>query len=99
MASLKNYNNEDYGILFGHSLMDATVNGTWTQILNPDPNLRTIIIGVGGTGVRTLDQIKGTIQKNLAPAWKQYIGFLGIDASWTELDNAHYLNRHAEGRA
>ena len=97
MASLKNYNNEDYGILFGHSLMDATVNGTWTQILNPDPNLRTIIIGVGGTGVRTLDQIKGTIQKNLAPTWKQYIGFLGIDASWSELDNAHYLDRHTEG--
>ncbi|MCI6488072.1 MAG: tubulin-like doman-containing protein [Clostridiales bacterium] len=96
MANLGKYNYKagDYGILLGHDLIDASAGN---QTLKPDPNLRTIIIGVGGTGVRTLDQIKGTIQNNFDPTWKQYIGFLGIDASWSELDNAHYLDRKAEG--
>lgn len=59
--------------------------------LKPSPVNRTLLIGLGGTGVKTIDYAKGVIQSQFDPSWKNYIAFLGIDTSWTELDIAAYL--------
>jgi len=97
MPSLGNYKKEQMGRLLGHDLMDATLTNARINLLQPDDNLRTIVIGIGGTGVKTIDYVKGAISKRLSPTWKDYVAFLGIDASWTELDNAHYLDKGNEG--
>lgn len=93
MPTLQNFNKEDYARLFASDVKDATVAAAAANALQPDSHNRTIIIGIGGTGVRTLDHIKGAIEKRLQPTWRNYVAFMGIDTSWTELDNAHYLNK------
>lgn len=97
MPTLQNYENDILGKLFASEVKDATVAMDNNDALDPDTHNRTIIIGVGGTGVKTLDYIKGALKKRLKPSWSQYVAFLGVDASWTELENAHYLDGHGEG--
>ena len=56
-----------------------------------DDRNRTILIGLGGTGVQTLDHVKRVINAKLDPKWKNYIAFLAIDTSDSELKNATHL--------
>lgn len=97
MPTLQTFERDDYAKLLAYDVKDATVATDNNNALEPDANNRTIIIGVGGTGVKTLDYIKGALIKRLKPTWSQYVAFLGVDASWTELENAHYIHAHEEG--
>ena len=57
----------------------------------PDTHNRTILIGLGGTGVQTINHVKRVISSKLAPSWKNYIAFLAIDSDNNEFDNATHL--------
>lgn len=92
MPSLRDYKREDFAELFASKLMDATVSAANASGLDADPQLRTIIIGLGGTGVRTANHIKSEIYKRFKPGWEKSVAFLAIDASYSELDAAQSLN-------
>lgn len=95
MANLNiaNFDEQDYATLLASDVLDASKGALFTSTgLQPDTTNRTIIIGLGGTGVRTVDYVKGAIMKRLAPSWKQYVAFLAVDASWSELNAASYLD-------
>ena len=90
---LYEFDKEAYAALLASKVLDASKGALFgASGLQPDTTNRTILIGLGGTGVRTIDYVKGAISKRLNPSWKQYVGFLGIDASWTEFDGASYLD-------
>ncbi len=92
MPYLYEYDKEAYGTLLAAEVLDASKGALFkTTGLNADTTNRTILIGVGGTGVRTIDYVKGAISKRLKPGWEKYIAFLGIDSSWTEFGGAHYI--------
>lgn len=57
----------------------------------PDTHNRTILIGLGGTGVRTINYVKSTIEKKLNPNWRNYVAFLAIDSDSRELAAASNL--------
>lgn len=98
MPMLTENKKEDFGTLLANNVLDASKGVLMSQSvgLEPDTTNRTIIIGVGGTGVRTVNYIKGAISKRLKPSWKNYVAFLAIDTSWTELDGASYLDTGSE---
>lgn len=60
--------------------------------LQPDTTNRTVFVGLGGNGIKTINHIKGVISKRLAPEWTDYIAFLGIDTDKGELERAKYLS-------
>lgn len=60
--------------------------------LQPDTTNRTVFVGLGGNGIKTINHIKGVISKRLAPEWSDYIAFLGIDTDRGELERAKYLS-------
>ena len=60
--------------------------------LQPDTTNRTVFVGLGGNGVKTINHIKGVISKRLAPEWTDYIAFLAIDTDRGELERAKYLS-------
>lgn len=66
-------------------------NGIGEGKIPADNRNRTILIGLGGTGVQTLDHVKRVISAKLAPNWKDYIAFLAIDTDDNELKNATHL--------
>lgn len=57
-----------------------------------DNRNRTILIGLGGTGVQTLNHVKRVITNKLNPQWKNYIAFLAIDTDDNEFKNATHLS-------
>ena len=65
MASLTNYNNraDDYKTLLASEKLDASSGALFTAEATVQPNDvdRTILIGLGGTGVRTIYHVKGVI--------------------------------------
>ena len=92
MPSLRDFKKEDFAELFASKLMDTSINASDTSGLDADPQLRTIIIGLGGTGVRTVDHVKSEIFKRFKPGWEKAVAFLAIDSSYSELDAAQSLN-------
>ena len=92
MPSLRDYNKEDFAELFASKLMDVTVSASNASGLEADNNLRTIIIGIGGTGVRTVNHVKSEIFKRFKPGWEKTVAFLAIDSSYSELNAAQSLN-------
>lgn len=95
MPSLHNYQREDYASLLAASEIDAS-KGTLFQNgakLNPNTTHRTILIGLGGTGIQTIDYVKGVLTNRLNPNWTSYVGFLGVDTDYTELGAAGYLTK------
>ena len=95
--TLKNYKPDDLAALLAAELRDATEVQADETGLKPDMNNRTLIIGIGGTGVKTLNHIKGALKKRMHPDWKRVVAFLAIDSSWTEIQGASHLNEHEEG--
>lgn len=93
MPMLTENKHEDFATLLAKNVLDASKGVLMANSvgLEPDTTNRTIIIGVGGTGVRTVNYVKGAISKRLKPSWKNYVAFLAVDTSWTELDGATYL--------
>lgn len=92
---VQNYKVEDYPVLLAAQDIDASDGALFAsdKKMKPNKTHRTIFIGIGGTGIQTLDYIKGVITSRLDPTWNKYIAFLGIDSAYTELDRAKYLQR------
>lgn len=64
--------------------------------LDPDTTNRTLFIGLGGTGVQTVNKIKGVVSQRLKANWKEYIAFLGIDTDNNQLSRC--VNLEADER-
>lgn len=56
-----------------------------------DPSRRTILIGLGGLGVKTLDHIKSVLQGQYQPGWDARVGFLAADTDCHELEQTRHL--------
>lgn len=87
-----------YGTLLAADRMDvvdSALNGTsGASKIPPDTHNRTILIGLGGTGMKTLNHIKRVVQQRLQPQWTKYIAFLAIDSDRSEFDKAAYLEEY-----
>ncbi len=94
MPNMRDYAVRDYRILLAADTIDASKGALYGTDANLEPRTagRTILIGMGGTGIRTIDHVKGVISKTLKPTWRKYISFLGIDADWREFEKAKYLS-------
>lgn len=95
MPNMQSFKSEDYPILLAANEIDATDGALFNTaaLLKPNTMDRTILIGLGGTGIQTLDYVKGVITNRLDPTWSSYVGFLGIDTDGTELSRAKYLQQ------
>ena len=71
MAYLYNYQPEDFPTLLAAQEIDATKGALFASAAKLEPNKthRTILIGLGGTGIKTLDYVKGVISTRLTPDW------------------------------
>ena len=69
--------------------VDSLLNAVKIQ---PDTRNRTILIGLGGTGCKTIHYVKKAIAARLAPGWKEYVSFLAIDTDQRELDAMAFLD-------
>lgn len=94
MPNMRDFATKDYRILLAADTIDASKGALYGTDANLEPRTagRTILIGLGGTGIRTIDHVKGVISKTLKPTWTKYISFLGIDADWKEFEQAKYLS-------
>jgi len=93
MSSLTQYQDEKiFATLLASEKMDVAdgIAASSTKI-PPDSTNRTILIGLGGTGVKTINYVKRTISDKLDPSWKDYIAFLAIDSDGKELASADSL--------
>lgn len=91
MAKLNEFGRTDcYHLLAGdlpRSFADNAVPGN----IPADPNRRTLLIGLGGIGARTVDQIKGEMRKRLQPGWAHLVGFLAVDSDYGDLRELRHL--------
>ena len=93
MSSLTQYQDEKiFATLLASEKMDVAdgIAASSTKI-PPESTNRTILIGLGGTGVKTINYVKRTISDKLDPSWKDYIAFLAIDSDGKELASADSL--------
>ena len=95
--NLCNVKTEDLSGLLAANLMDVQ-NGALTSTagedkIRPYTNNRTILIGLGGTGLKTLNHVKRVLNQKMSPEWIRYIAFLAIDSDNNEFENAAYLTR------
>lgn len=92
--SLTQFKKETIPALLASTTIDASKGILFGNTANMEPNTvnRTILIGLGGTGVRTVDYVKGQVTAKLKPTWNQYIAFLGIDTDWNEFNHAKFLS-------
>ena len=95
MANLyTGFSRDDYPVLLASKKLDVSKGKLYTtQQIEPNKTDRTILIGVGGTGIQTIDHVKGEISRRLLPTWKKYVAFLGLDTSWSEFERASYLDQ------
>jgi len=93
MANMINFDSQYYAQLLGNKTMDASGGVLFSSDarIEPDDANRTILIGLGGTGMKTIDYVKGVISKRLAENWIQYVGFLGIDTDVNELRASKFI--------
>lgn len=77
---------DDYGVLLATQKIDASQGKLFSQgVLIPVQNRDvTILIGLGGTGCRMLDYIKGQLARRLQPGWENRIIFLALDTDDNE---------------
>ena len=82
-------NPNDFDELLGGNRPGCTVS-TAGQ-LQPDVNRRLLFIGLGGQGVKTLEQLKKTMTEQMIPAAGQFAAFLAVDSDHTQLECCEYL--------
>jgi hypothetical protein len=95
MANLSSFSQQDIYKLLNHEKIDAS-NGALLGgggVLEPDDTNRLILIGIGGTGVSTINKVKGVINKRMRSTWQNYIAFLALDTDWEELRQAKNLTQ------
>lgn len=95
MKYMTEFEPKEYNTLLARNKIDAS-KGVLFDVagagqIPPDTHNRTILIGMGGTGIKTIDYVKRSVDQKLSPNWKQYVAFLGIDADWHEIDRAGSL--------
>lgn len=93
MASLKNFQIQDYEILLGSENVDIADAAAQAHVGTMQPNTqnRTVLIGLGGTGVKALNKIKSVLRTRMQPGWNRYVAFLAIDTDAGELSRASEL--------
>lgn len=93
MRSLTQFDiTKDFPALLAAEKMDVAEGiGKATTKIAPDTTNRTILIGLGGTGVQTINYVKRTISEKLNPNWTEYVAFLAIDSDGKELAAADSL--------
>lgn len=94
MKKLYEFALRDYEKLLGVgnlNAIDAAMPGAGQIPVNTQN--RTILIGLGGAGVKTVNRIKRSVQEKFQPGWERFVAFLGIDADWIELEDASRLDR------
>lgn len=104
MARITEYDLSDYGVLLGTDRIDASKGALFIKKSDendsggvaPNKNAVTILIGMGGIGVQTLDYIKGKAMNVLDDSWRDYLALLAIDADTTEINRTAYLSRNDE---
>ena len=74
------------GILFG----TASETGEGIKMNTTD---QFLLIGLGGTGIKTIDYVKGVLSRRMESGWQKSVRFIGIDADWREVEQAAYLTR------
>lgn len=86
---------DDYGVLLATQKIDASQGKLFSQgVLIPVQERDvTILIGLGGTGCRMLDYIKGQLARRLQPGWENRIIFLALDTDDNERIRAANLGR------
>ena len=93
MKHVYDYKLEDLSKLLAadkiHTSGDSLLNAAKIQ---PDKHNRTILIGLGGTGCKTIHYVKKAIAAKLAPGWEKYVAFLAIDTAGNELDCMTFLD-------
>lgn len=93
MKHVYDYKLEDLSKLLAadkiHTSGDSMLNAAKIQ---PDKHNRTILIGLGGTGCKTIHYVKKAIAAKLAPGWEKYVAFLAIDTAGNELDCMTFLD-------
>ena len=93
MASLNNFQIQDYELLLGSENVDIADAAAQGHVGSMQPNTRnrTVLIGMGGTGVKALNKIKSVLRTRMAPGWNRYVAFLAIDTDGNELSRATEL--------
>lgn len=91
MRSLTEINPSFFAELLGAECPGCTA-GTPGNRIDPDPNKRVVFVGLGGSGLKTLEAVKKWVTENMTPNWKRYIGFLGVDCDWREMENLSHLD-------
>ncbi len=88
-------NVDDYASLLAANKTDVAEDGLGLGLskvqIPVDKHNRTIFIGLGGTGVKTINHIKRVISQRLA-GWEQFVAFLAVDADRRELTQANQLS-------
>lgn len=56
-----------------------------------DRSCRTILIGLGGMGVRTIDRIKADLAARFTPDWQSRLAFLAVDTDHIDLSRVRHL--------
>lgn len=93
MRQVTDYTKDAIPTLLASDVVDASGGALFSNQgkLKPNDRHRTILIGIGGTGVQTIDHVKGVIKQRLDDTWSKYIAFLGIDTNDNELSQAAHL--------
>ena len=92
MFNLADFDRADYPELLGAEVGECTVPRQ-AEFAAPDTRRRVILIGVGGSGVKTLDRLKKRVTEQLDPRWSRYAAFLAVDTDLAELRDAQALAR------
>lgn len=93
MKHVYNYDLKDLSKLLAADKISTSDNSLLNVVkIQPDMRNRTILIGLGGTGCKTIHYVKKSIAAKLAPGWEKYVSFLAIDAAGIELDGMTFLD-------
>lgn len=98
MPNMKDLEASNISQLLAAKTVDAS-NGVLFSTgatIPPDTRNRTILIGLGGTGMQTIDYVKGVISRRLNPSWKSYIAFIGVDSDSNEIENTKHLKKNED---
>ena len=95
MKTFCDYSEIDYQELLAAKTIDASNGVLFSagETIPPATHNRTILIGLGGTGMQTIDFVKGMISHRLDPSWRQYVAFIGIDSDPYEMKSMRYLRQ------
>lgn len=90
MRSLIEFDPGLFQELLGERTPGCTGNPMGGQI-SPVLHRRVILVGLGGSGIKTLEQVKKWVLEHMTSDWDRYIAFLGVDCDWKEMEQLRYM--------